>query len=94
MAVIPGDCTKYLQPPDVVWSKSFKGNLRVAWQMDAQDEDKEMTSGGNLKTPALLVTWIISAWQEITPEMIRKSFKDCGIINTCDGSEDDLIHCF
>ncbi|XP_020555814.1 zinc finger protein 37 [Oryzias latipes] len=96
MTVIPNGCTKYVQPADI-WGKPFKDKLRelyAKWMVG--DEDKEWTSGGNLKAPALrlLVTWIISAWQDIPPETIRKSFKDCGITNACDGSEDHLIHCF
>uniref|UniRef100_A0A915DR49 Uncharacterized protein n=1 Tax=Ditylenchus dipsaci TaxID=166011 RepID=A0A915DR49_9BILA len=38
--------------------------------------------------------WICMAWDAIPNEMITKSFKDCGITNCHDGSEDDLIHCF
>lgn len=56
---------------------------------------KTGTSGRTWTAPALRlkVMWIISAWLEITPEMIRKSVKDCEIINACDGSEDDeLFH--
>uniref|UniRef100_A0A3B3CJF2 HTH CENPB-type domain-containing protein n=1 Tax=Oryzias melastigma TaxID=30732 RepID=A0A3B3CJF2_ORYME len=95
-AVIPGGCTKYGQPADV-WNKPFKDKLQDLYdKWVVGDEDKEWTSDGNLKAPPLcsVVTWIISAWQEITPEMIRKSFKECGITNARDGSEDDLIHYF
>ncbi|KAG2467379.1 RYR2 protein, partial [Polypterus senegalus] len=96
-AFIPGGCTKYVQPADVVWNKPLKDKLQELYDnWMAGEEDKAFTADGNLKAPALrlLVIWIISAWQEITPEMIRKSIKDCGIINACDGTEDHLIHCF
>ena len=32
-ALIPGACTKYVQAPDVVWNKLFKGNI-----MESYDE--------------------------------------------------------
>ncbi|KAG2459451.1 UBP40 hydrolase, partial [Polypterus senegalus] len=40
-----------------------------------------------------MVTWIMSAWDEISNEMIPESFKNFGITNSTDGSEDSLIHC-
>ncbi|KAI1691904.1 putative neuronal acetylcholine receptor subunit alpha-7-like [Ditylenchus destructor] len=36
--------------------------------------------------------WVCKAWSAISPELIKKSFKVCGIITATDGSEDDLIH--
>ena len=32
-ALIPGGCTKYVQAPDVVWNKPFKGHM-----MESYDE--------------------------------------------------------
>ena len=34
------------------------------------------------------------AWQELSPEVIRDSFKSCGLLTVLDGSEDADIHCF
>ena len=31
------------------------------------------------------------AWAEIPEEMVRKSFKTCGISNAMDGTEDDAV---
>ena len=33
------------------------------------------------------------AWAAITPDIIRKSFKKCGITSALDGSEDYLFNC-
>ncbi|KAI1695527.1 hypothetical protein DdX_19530 [Ditylenchus destructor] len=38
--------------------------------------------------------WICQAWDVIPKCTIEKSFKDCGITVSLDGSEDDMIHCF
>ena len=50
-----------------------------------------------------VVKWILEAWKEITPEIIKKSFKSssfnvsfkvCALNLATDGSEVMLIHCF
>ncbi|ROL53945.1 Pogo transposable element with KRAB domain [Anabarilius grahami] len=94
-AVIPGGCTKYIQAPDVMWNQPFKASLHNAYdQWMAGDADKEYTAGGNLKAPTrrLLVDWVVAAWDDV--DMIKKSFKVCGLSVKTDGSEDDLILCF
>ncbi|XP_044028000.1 uncharacterized protein LOC122864529 [Siniperca chuatsi] len=96
-AVIPGGCTKYIQPPAVMWNQPFKQSLQDAYdQWAAGDADKEYTAGGNLKVPArrLLVDWVVAAWDKLDKDMIRQSFKVCGLSVRTDGSEDDLILCF
>ena len=60
-----------------------------------------MTSGysmrkqkeGNRRAPSKIVMlkWVKQAWDAISPDIIRKSFKKCGISNTIDGSEDNLF---
>ncbi len=77
-AVIPGGCTKYIQAPDVVWNKPFKASLHESYDTwMAGDTDKEYTAGGNLKAPAhhLLVKWVLSAWDKLDVEQVKKSFK-------------------
>ena len=36
--------------------------------------------------------WVKQAWDLVTPEIIAKSFKKCGISNAMDGTEDDLFN--
>ena len=43
---------------------------------------------------ASLVTvcqWVKESWQELSKEMVERSFKKCGISNALDGTEDDLV---
>ena len=49
-----------------------------------------------MRAPArhLLVNWVVAAWEKLDKDMIRNSFKVCGLTLKDDGSEDDLIHCF
>ncbi|KAM3616613.1 uncharacterized protein V6R79_020854 [Siganus canaliculatus] len=96
-AVIPGGCTKYIQAPDVVWNQPFKASLRDSYnKWMAGDTDKEYTKGGNVRAPAcrLLVSWVLQAWDKLDAEMVKNSFKVCGLTVAADGSEDHLIHCF
>ena len=46
------------------------------------------------QTRAVLVTvcqWVKESWQELSKEMVERSFKKCGISNALDGTEDDLV---
>ena len=40
----------------------------------------------------LVLRWIKQAWSDIPEEMVRRSFKTCGISNALDGTEDDVIY--
>ena len=53
----------------------------------------ELTATGRQKKPSeeLMCQWIIDAWQAIPREIIARSFLKCGITNSLDGSEDDLV---
>ena len=42
----------------------------------------------------VIVEWILSAWNAISCETNRKSFKSCALTTAIDGDEDDQIHCF
>ena len=49
-----------------------------------------------IKPPArkVIVEWILSAWNDISCETIRKSFKSCALTTALVGDEDDQIHYF
>ena len=42
----------------------------------------------------VIVEWILSAWNDISCETIRKSSKSCALTTALDWDEDDQIHCF
>ncbi|XP_033493159.2 uncharacterized protein LOC117263673 [Epinephelus lanceolatus] len=96
-AVIPRGCTEYVQAHNVMWNQPLKQNLHDAYdRWMAGDYQKEYTAGGDLKPPArrLLVDWVVAAWDKLDTDMIRESFKVCGLSVKSDGSEDDVIACF
>ena len=95
--IIPGGCTKYVQAPDVSWNKPFKA--KVAEEYDEWLSTvgiNWVTEAGNLKSPLrrIIVQWILKAWNELSTEMIAKSFKSCTLNIPIDGSEDSKIHWF
>jgi hypothetical protein len=74
---IPGGCTSKLQPADVSWNRPFKMHLEESYNEWLFQGEKTYTAKGNMRAPtvAVLLTWIKNAWDKITPEIIRKSFK-------------------
>src|SRR5436305_945314 len=54
---------------------------------------KEYTPTGKIKRPSysVVANWVKENWDAIDPNMIRRSFKCCGVSNAMDGSEDGLI---
>ena len=94
--IIPGGCTKYIQAPDVVWNKPFKGKIQEFYDDWLENGKHEYTDAGNMKpvTRRLIVEWVIKSWQAISNETVAKSMKSCGLALAVDGTEDDLISCF
>lgn len=39
-----------------------------------------------------MLQWVNKAWQEISAELVIRSFKSCGISNVLDGTEDDAVY--
>ena len=40
------------------------------------------------------VQWVSESWASLLAEVIKESFKSCGLKINVDGSEHDAIHCF
>ena len=93
LCVIPGGCTSKLQPADVSWNRPFKSHIAEIYDEWLFNGPVEKTKGGNRRAPSKIVMlkWIKQAWDAISPDIIRKSFKKCGISNAIDGSEDNLF---
>src|SRR5215475_3957357 len=60
------------------------------------DAIKEQTPSGKIKRPSysLVANWVKESWDAINPNMIKRSFKCCGISNSINGLEDNLIFDF
>ena len=95
-AVIPGGCTKFIQPADVSWNRLFRQMIQCFHDDWLSSDDLPTTVGGNLRAPSLDVylQWVVDAWSSISTDIIVKSFRTCGISLKHDGSEDEEIHLF
>ena len=96
VVIIPGGCTKYIQPPDVSWNKPFKQHITEKYDEWMASGTQEYTVQGNVKAPQrrTIVLWILEAWKRLDSAMIASSFRSCGVCLADDGSEDETIHCF
>ena len=94
--VVPGGCTKYIQAPDVSWNKPFKGYLNDRYDEWLSNGVHEYTAGGNMKPPPRrkVVKWVLGSWDALSEDLIKKSFKSCGLNLKTDGSEDEIVYCF
>ena len=95
-AIVPGGCAKYIQAPDVVWNKPFKGKIQEYYDDWLANGKHEYTNAGNMKPVPrrFIVDWVIKSWQAIPAETVAKPMKACGLSLAVDGTEDDLISCF
>ena len=94
--IVLGGYTKYIQAPDVVWNKPFKGRIEEFFDNWLANRKHKYTDGGNMKAVPrkLVVQWVIKSWQDISNETLAKSMKLCGLALAFDGTKDDLISCF
>ena len=85
-----------MQAPDVSWNKPFKTMVTELYDNWLSQGIQEYTTSGNLKAlpKKLMVEWVLESWASLSPEVIKKSFKVCGLNLAVDGSENHLIHCF
>ena len=95
-AIVPGGCTKYIQAPDVVWNKPFKGKIQEYYDDWLANGKHEYTNAGNMKPVPrrFIVEWVIKSLQAIPAETVANSMKACDLSLAVDGTENDLISCF
>src|ERR1043166_9351367 len=57
------------------------------------DSIKELTPAGRIKRPSYetVADWVNRSWNAVDVNLIKRSFKCCGISNNRDGTEDDWI---
>lgn len=70
--------------------------MRYHYNQWMNEEIKDYTPSGKIKRPSysLIANWVKESWEDIDSDMIKRSFKCCGISNALDGKEDSLIFNF
>ncbi|CAG8613511.1 10234_t:CDS:2 [Dentiscutata erythropus] len=93
LGIIPRGLIYIVQPLDVSINKPFKNRLRDKWRVWIAVREHIFTKTGNIKKPEpdLMCHWIMEAWNDISPEIIVKSFKRYRISNALDSLENELI---
>ena len=89
---VPGGCTPIVQPADVCWNAPFKTALRQEWAIWRRQDLRTPQGNAKMATRQDVISWISRAWEKITEETVKKSFKACGISNALDGSGDNLYN--
>ena len=93
MTIIPGELTPILQPLNVLIIKLFKDHLLEEWGKWLASGEGAVTKAGNFRRLSLekVAEWVMTAWNKIYIEIIKKSFKKYGISNALDGTEDGML---
>ncbi len=57
--------------------------------------EKTYTKGGYERAPTkqLVCEWVKQAWKRLPTDLIKGSFRSCGVTVSVDGVEDDVITC-
>jgi len=81
---IPGGYTSVLQSLDVGINKPFKSHVRELWNRWAIEAYHNIPGHGRPPKPSReeLSKFIVGAWERITPEIIKNTFKQIGYTNT------------
>ena len=76
--IVPGGCTKYIQAPDFVWNKPFRGKAEEVYGSWLANVKKEFT-GNRKPIPSRLVAKCVSkARNELLKEVILSSLRPSG----------------
>ena len=93
---VPGGCTSLVQPVDVSFNRPFKRAVeRFASQHMKENLQSYVQGKFDASSRRILFTRRVGqAWEEVSAdrEMVKRSFKKCGIAMAVDGSEDSEIN--
>ncbi|KAG0430934.1 hypothetical protein HPB47_022233 [Ixodes persulcatus] len=92
VALISGGFTSILHPANVSWMQPLKEVLRGRWAVFFQTG--KLTPKGNPKRPSRqnVVDFVAEAWASLSEDMVRRSFKRCGISTSLDAMEDGELN--
>lgn len=88
---IPGGLTPKLQPCDGLVNKIFKANMSSLYDDHMASKDVTRNDRGYPEPPSrgLVAQWVKKAWDALTADEIRSSWRKAGLLLPVDGSEDE-----
>ncbi|CAG8598291.1 15580_t:CDS:2, partial [Dentiscutata erythropus] len=91
LVIIPASCTSKLQPLNATINKSFKSMEYYNTWMSSTIHT--FTPLGHIKRPSYstVATWVRDSWNRVDVDLIKRSFKCCGILIQTDSSEDNML---
>ena len=77
---IPGGCTGLCQPVDVGFNKPFKTLMRNQWDEWMMSKWEQITAADNTPKPTrrIVSEWVLAAYNEFSPHVIRNSWTKTG----------------
>jgi hypothetical protein len=77
---IPGGCTGLCQPVDVGFNKQFKSLMRKQWDEWMISKWDQITAVDNTPKPTrrIVSDWVLAAYSEFSPHVIRNSWTKTG----------------
>ena len=65
----------------------------MTWMTWMVKGEKSLPPAGNVKAPSLttMTSWVLDAWRGLPHKMVAHSFKKCGISNSINGTEDNIL---
>ena len=78
--IVPGGCTWAVQTCDVMWNAPLQAYLKGSWNVWMQEGLKSYTKSSKMRSMSKKQIYdsIVSSWENISPDMIKKSFEICG----------------
>ena len=75
--IVPGGCTRAVQTCDVMWNAPLKAYLKESWNEWMREGLKSYTKSSKMRSMSKMQICdsIVSAWNKISPDMIKKSFE-------------------
>ncbi|CAG8739636.1 786_t:CDS:2, partial [Racocetra fulgida] len=83
------------------WVKSLRSRQKIVsrymyrkFYLDWMGEEiKKLTRTGHIQRPAynLVAEWVVKAWNQVDPSLIKYSFKCCGISTAQNGTDEELM---
>lgn len=91
--MVPEHCTSLVQPLDTHINKSFKSSIKRQWSTYMMKNVGKINEKGLIistmkKARYINTRFVLKALEEVSPELITKSFKQDGFTLKLDGSEE------